>query len=266
MNIEEMSFKADTKIRTPSQSKSWLFLLGDTSNSRHPSNNNSHNKKTVKARSNSSLKPSSVRARSHYQQSDLCYCDSPTNASKDILRKPLNLSNHLNSTRFNLDSQKLSESASATSISPSLPLKSSRVCSIAATPSSQSCQTKYCYLNPAITKVSRETLTPKLSAIDGRDPLASRSSMFDNRDVLENFKTNLLSMPAKTSFWLLRCFQQTLQSTLCIILIRAIFARQSTGLMSLLLYASTVFQCGQAGFACLSNPCVFGVCIDGLNR
>lgn len=23
---------------------------------------------------------------------------------------------------------------------------------------------------------------------------------------------------------------------------------------------------GQAGFACLSNPCVFGVCIDGLNR
>ncbi|KAH8413382.1 hypothetical protein KR009_010472 [Drosophila setifemur] len=23
--------------------------------------------------------------------------------------------------------------------------------------------------------------------------------------------------------------------------------------------------CGQAGFACLSNPCVFGVCIDGLN-
>lgn len=26
------------------------------------------------------------------------------------------------------------------------------------------------------------------------------------------------------------------------------------------------FGCGQAGFACLSNPCVFGVCIDGLNR
>uniref|UniRef100_A0A0A1X0S4 Protein eyes shut n=1 Tax=Zeugodacus cucurbitae TaxID=28588 RepID=A0A0A1X0S4_ZEUCU len=25
------------------------------------------------------------------------------------------------------------------------------------------------------------------------------------------------------------------------------------------------FGCGQAGFACLSNPCVFGVCIDGLN-
>lgn len=26
------------------------------------------------------------------------------------------------------------------------------------------------------------------------------------------------------------------------------------------------FGCGQAGFACLSNPCIFGVCIDGLNR
>lgn len=28
----------------------------------------------------------------------------------------------------------------------------------------------------------------------------------------------------------------------------------------------TLFGCGHAGFACLSNPCVFGVCIDGLNR
>ncbi|XP_065356020.1 myb-like protein P [Calliphora vicina] len=27
----------------------------------------------------------------------------------------------------------------------------------------------------------------------------------------------------------------------------------------------TLFGCGHAGFACLSNPCVFGVCIDGLN-
>ncbi|XP_053960264.1 protein eyes shut isoform X4 [Anastrepha ludens] len=32
-----------------------------------------------------------------------------------------------------------------------------------------------------------------------------------------------------------------------------------------LLCLLAAFGCGQAGFACLSNPCVFGVCIDGLN-
>uniref|UniRef100_A0A1A9VUZ7 EGF-like domain-containing protein n=1 Tax=Glossina austeni TaxID=7395 RepID=A0A1A9VUZ7_GLOAU len=38
-----------------------------------------------------------------------------------------------------------------------------------------------------------------------------------------------------------------------------------TWLLSLLCLVA-LFGCGHAGFACLSNPCVFGVCIDGLNR
>lgn len=34
----------------------------------------------------------------------------------------------------------------------------------------------------------------------------------------------------------------------------------------LLLLVCCTFNMGWAGLACLSNPCVFGVCIDDLNR
>ncbi|KAM7353986.1 eyes shut isoform 2-T8 [Cochliomyia hominivorax] len=46
-----------------------------------------------------------------------------------------------------------------------------------------------------------------------------------------------------------------------------ITASHSTNVIWLLAFVSlfTLFGCGHAGFACLSNPCVFGVCIDGLN-
>lgn len=41
---------------------------------------------------------------------------------------------------------------------------------------------------------------------------------------------------------------------------------QFCGQVLVLLTVASLFGNAHAGFACLSNPCVFGVCIDGLNR
>ncbi|ALC40152.1 eys [Drosophila busckii] len=65
--------------------------------------------------------------------------------------------------------------------------------------------------------------------------------------------TNATATATTTSSTLARLWQQ--QQKL----------QQQHGLLLTLLSLSLLVGSSQAGFACLSNPCVFGVCIDGLN-
>lgn len=87
---------------------------------------------------------------------------------------------------------------------------------------------------PTTTRAAGTLMRQALVTIE--DFVCCRSSKYATNSVMNNNNNNCSSI-ANGFVWLL--------PVLCLL---------------------AAFGCGQAGFACLSNPCVFGVCIDGLNR
>lgn len=270
------------RFRTTNRSKSTLSLSRDTTtnDNRQPNSNNSNrnndddDESSYKRGHESSMTISLAHALGNLRSS----CDSSTVEQL--------LSDGLNFTAFNLDSRKLytpPPMATTTELPSTLLSYESRIYSMSLTSSTVVTATKprrtmdYSPINPAITAHPEGIHTSSVSKamIPSQCP-SSNHSVSNCQITDENFQTRIpSSMPAKTSLWSFSCLEDTLRNTLCVFLtaylgatlhIKSRITLRFNGLITLLLYVGTMFQYSEAGFACLSNPCVFGVCIDGLNR